>query len=230
MKAFWFVCLIFVCLPAVFPTVARSQDVPSFDASAFSSTEKAGFAFNTLARRQPDFVRWIKSRILWETLTPVDRIAYLQSETKRLQNGFVLYDPRVDLIPVRTDVLFTISSPGTGGGSFLRIEPPDQEVLFFPFLTGDVWIFVLPVEPSFFTRIPLSQEAAERLRTDGATLDTPQKGVLFLSLRPEAVDLSAPFDREGGVTGWGMTAAIAASRLESAPGADILWEYKAPDD
>jgi hypothetical protein len=135
--------LILLLIACAFAFPAMAQDDPM---SEYSATEKAGFAFYNIIRQPPPFTRWVEIRPDYITSKPKVRLAMMDAERDRLKRGFATYIPDRDLITIRTRVHVQRKAvePGAARTAISLSFPDSDDILYFPFQLGDVWIALTP--------------------------------------------------------------------------------------
>lgn len=202
----------------------------------YSETEKIGFAFYTLANRNPPFESWIRTTDKYLLAKPSARRSILTSETERLSKAFGEYMLDDDPIFIRTNVRIKVPI-GAEREAYekMGVDKPVQILMeeihenYFPIQLGDMWIAVVANQLEDYLFLSLNAEEYEHL-TKRLSLDmrgTGRNAVMELRLRPVRVDLNRPMPLDG-LDAWLMLSEIASISLWRRANGDIdkelLWE------
>lgn len=167
-------CLFLCCaMPAV---QAQNDDTEggAIPMSAFTEAEKVGFAFYQLARIKAPIDEWIYASEKYLEAHPKVRLYMMPEERKRLAAGLQAYDPRRDLITIRTKVrLHGMDNPAYASDPVARhlkhtkaleiyFGSPDEEV-FFPYQVGKLWIAIHPGFLKQKTLFGMDEDAYSRI-------------------------------------------------------------------
>lgn len=219
-------------------TFCSSPSLAQSEPYTYTPDERIGFAFYYLTSRvEPPYEDWILARPDYQKSRGNVRAHIMESERRRLRDGFAIYDPAIDLIPVRTKVDLTFMN----NPKFVEngLNDPDASVkimkitfphiregeLYFPFFIGKMWIAFVPTGSDIGMTYTLSRAMYEKIEKEiGVTPDWDKKGVQAeIVLRPVKADGESPITIEGQST-WLMTGEIASLSLLNNSG-DRVWDH-----
>lgn len=218
-----------------FAPAAKAQQMTTY---TYSPAERIGFAFYHLTNSiEPPYEDWIKTRPDYQNAKSNIRIMMLDKEQRRLKEGFAVYDPTSELIPVHTkaNLVFFDNPEYVDDGNndpdapikLMKIVFPHarEGELYFPFLIGNMWIAFVPSGPDTKMTYIVTRATYELLEKKlGIPEDMNRPDVMAeFVLRPVKADGGEPVEIEGVAT-WLMTGEIASVALLDNNGGRI-WDH-----
>lgn len=225
-----------ICALCVYAAGPRAYADSASDSAPITETEKIGFAFYKLAKRNPPFADWIKQTDDYKLMKPSMKQGYLDKGIARLSKAFVEYLPDDNLLYLRTSVRVKIPN-GQKAQAYERmgVRKPVQLIIdsavgnYFPVEVGGMWIAVVPknIDDYLFLSLDEDQYTALTTRLGMTPVGSIRAAVLELRLRPVQVDTSKPAELDG-ISAWLMMAEIASLTLWNNDRHDTMaWEYSA---
>ncbi len=206
----------------------------------YSETEKAAFAFYTLAGLKPGFRDWVRDSEVYLKASEEDRPRIMDEQLVRLQEGFADFHPDEDFVRVgaMVPVKLPAISPDDLAGKYrdarpVMIMPPsDDDMIYFPFQIGETWISIVPTRQRQLQPLLVSNAGYEKiksnLRFDASFGKRTMDGVYIeFYFRPRKAETKEPV-KIGSLETWIMTGDIASIEIWDTRREIFLWGYSAP--
>lgn len=211
--------------------------VQALPSGRYSESEKVGFAFHKLAKFDPDYKKWVTNMDSYMAAKPTDKVAMMQKETARLQNGYFNFMPDDDLVSLTIDARLRASSyfgasQRAGTITNVTMELVDLPQNYFPFYIGGIWIAVVIKDFDSYTQFTFSPEEysefSKKVGLDSG-YQLVQKVKVDLLLRPISVDTTSPVMLDG-LEMWLMLAEVGEITVWRPMGQErfLIWGHNAP--
>jgi hypothetical protein len=224
-----------VAVLAVFTLLPVPQARAALEGS-FTESEKVGFAFYQLGHLVPHFESWVTSIPAYRKMEPQLRPDFAASNAKRLRDGYLHFNPAVDLIHVRVSGRMLFPNFESRTEAFMqnkpitaRLEINDFAQRIFPYKIGENWIALAPKGIDGALKFALTEDEQRSLFRkmqvpEGTKMR--QVDVEFL-LQPVEADTEMPQTLKG-LKVWMMSAKIASVSVWKR-GGEFIWPvYTAP--
>lgn len=173
------------------PTTAPSNIVP-YDKQLVSrkpsTNDEVGIAFLKSAGIMPDFKKAVESSSAFKAMDPAGQQNYLALQQNKLNTAYLAFTPKKSDLIVRMKVNASFRRE-TDGTATLRIKPPTDGQIYFPFFFANYPIALLVNGIETFQNVVLTKEEGDivysRLALNGTA-------TLLLQLYPTAADATAP--------------------------------------
>lgn len=225
------------------------------DSNRYSDTEKVMFAFSKLGNVPPDYESLVSHNDYYLKQSPVEKLALMNQEKIRLEQGFTNFSPEDDLIHIVADVeikwnkkdfpanwmsaenqiQFVAPEEGTPLAkeklyqiAFGASAGSDKTAPFFPFFLGRLWVAVVPKDIGAFLNLSLNTpDFFQFMKKLGAK---PGFGhapaIAEMMLRPVSANASEPVEIDGTVY-WPMLADVENITVWTPSRDHIIWSYDA---
>jgi hypothetical protein len=193
----------------------------------FTTTEDVAIAFYKTGGTIPNFENWVKKREPYSTTPWARREALMQTELTRLNNAYLNFNPKEDLLVIRTFVRMEPSETMDDEGlktHHLNAEfmnAPDA--MYFPYDFLDERFIVMPHKLDLIMKSKISESDYNSLKTN---LPQSSRNTMIVKLRVTEADTNQPYMIDG-LEQWVLKAEIATVEIWS-PRRTLLWEYSAP--
>lgn len=238
-KGFFRTKVIFVLLTAFFwlGGSSSSYSVPNKDGT-YSSDELVAFAFYRLAEKTPIFEEWIDIEELAARREGIKDTKSLnkalEMEKFRLHQGFLNYDPNIDLIEFSAEMELSKTYSDMSDGEALpqlKASVPNTSTIYYSFYIGGLWIALVPTNSALIETISFDerhfQRTLESLNLFKGYEKKKSKVRADLIVRPVMVDASKMYHIDK-MSVWIMMVDIAQVSLVSDKDPLPIWTYRAP--
>ncbi|MCI5060114.1 MAG: hypothetical protein MRY79_03475 [Alphaproteobacteria bacterium] len=194
----------------------------------FSTSEDVAIAFYKTGKIIPNFERWVRQSEDYRAAAVARKPEKLEKELTRLQNKYNGFDPRRDLIILRSYVRLLPDKQKDADGNDIYnmtiefLNAPNA--LYFPYDFLGERIAVMPYRLDQIMKPNLTPSEYKRIK-EGIRLSA--KNTMIIRLRPRESDLSHPHKIDG-MEQWVFKTDIISLEIWDKRG-NFLWEYNATD-